>query len=386
MNNITSAPAVSVIVPVYNSERYLRQCMDSIVGQTLKDIEIICVNDGSTDESPKILRKYAEKDPRIIIIDQENQSQGPAKNNGFEVSKGQYIIFWDSDDYFELDALEIMYGLCSEWNADLCVCNAQDFDDVTGENLGHDYLRRPYPETGVFCASDCPDRIFDFSGMVGWNHLVRRSMWADNGIRFPSGSLVEDISVTMQELLFAERITTCRKRLIHYRVNRSGSLTNDYSKRANAMIEGCEEAYGQLTSKGLLNDPAIFRSFLNKVAGLYLYSVPLYGDFEQFSEYYKKMFYSEEGLLRMWDSAWESMPDAEKFLEAKSISPEEFLFRQVKEMTERDKMRRREINELEAENRKLIKAVSSRTYRYANALSAPLKKAKDLVFPKKQKG
>ena len=375
-NSASSVPAVSVIVPVYNSAPYLRQCMDSIVGQTLRNIEIICVNDGSTDESPAILREYAEKDPRVRIIDQPNQSQGPAKNNGFSLATGEYIIFWDSDDYFELNALEIMYGLCRESDADMCVCNAQDFDDVTGADLGHDYLRRPYPETGVFRASDCPERIFDFSGMVGWNHLVRRTLWADNGIRFPAGSLVEDIAVTMLELLLAERITTTRKRLIHYRINREGSLTSDYSKRANAMIEGCEEAYRQLSSRSLLDDPAIFRSFLNKVAGLYLYSIPSYGDFEQFSVYYRKMFCSEESLLRMWDPAWEPMPDAAAYLEAKDITPEEYLFRQMKMMTQRDKERRTRIRELESRDRILSKIERTLPYKAAYLVVKPILDAK----------
>ena len=374
MNETNSpAPFVSVIVPVYNSAPYLRQCMDSIVGQTLREIEIICVNDGSTDDSPAILEKYAANDPRIRIITQDNLSLGAARNNGFAAARGRYVIFWDSDDWFEPDALERMYRLCADRDADLCICNAQDFDDVTGRELAHNYVRRPYPETEVFNARDCGERIFDISGMNCWNRLVRRQLLIDHDIRYPVGPLIEDSVVTMLELLLAERITLCEKRLIHYRVNRPGSLMSDYSRRADAMIDGCEEAYRQLSERGLLDDETVFRSFVDKVAGLYLYTLPLYGDFDQYKEYYEKLFVSDDSLLRLWDPGWEPMTDAAKTLEARSISPEEYLFRRFQEMTLRDKERRTRIRELEKERDSRI---LSRLCRAAKRLLARLRPAK----------
>ena len=378
-----SSPKVSVVVPVYNVAPYLRQCMDSVVAQTLTDIEIICVNDGSTDESPSILRQYAAGDPRIRIIDQTNQSLGAARNNGFAVAGGEYVIFWDSDDWFEPDALECMYRLCVDRGADMCICNAQDFDDTTGLDLGHNYIRKPYPETDVFSARDCPERIFDISGMNCWNRLVRRQLLIDHDIRYPVGPLIEDSVVTMLELLLSERITLCTKRLIHYRVNRPGSLMGDYSRRANGMIDGCTQCYRQLSARGLLADPAIFRSFLDKVAGLYMYTFSLYGDFDQYKEYYQKMLCSPDSLLQMWDPAWEPMTDIAKYLEAKAIPPEEYLFRQLKDKTQLDKERRTRIRDLERENRSLSRELdkirASETYKAARLLSAPLRAARKLT-------
>ena len=99
-------PKVSVILPVYNVGKYLRQCMDSIVGQTLQEIEVICIDDGSADDSPQILQAYAKKDPRIKVVCQQNQGAGAARNRGLSMARGEYLSFLDSDDFFETNMLE----------------------------------------------------------------------------------------------------------------------------------------------------------------------------------------------------------------------------------------------------------------------------------------
>ena len=109
---------VSVIIPVYNVEPYLKQCMDSVVGQTLKDIEIICVDDGSTDGSLDILKEYATEDSRIQIIEQKNAGAGAARNNGMRHATGKYLSFLDSDDFFEPRMLEKAYDLAEKDQAD----------------------------------------------------------------------------------------------------------------------------------------------------------------------------------------------------------------------------------------------------------------------------
>ena len=114
-------PKISVIIAVYNVEKYLRQCLDSVVNQTLKDIEIICIDDGSTDNSPKILERYANKDDRIKIITQQNQGQSVARNKGIEVAKGKYISFQDSDDVWLPQKLEKQITKAIETNADVII-------------------------------------------------------------------------------------------------------------------------------------------------------------------------------------------------------------------------------------------------------------------------
>ena len=120
MNN----PKISVIIPVYNVERYLSECLNSIINQTLKEIEIICVNDGSTDSSLSILKENASKDDRIKIIDKENEGQGYARKVGLDIATGEYILFCDSDDYYaELTVFEELYNCIAEAKTDLVVFN-----------------------------------------------------------------------------------------------------------------------------------------------------------------------------------------------------------------------------------------------------------------------
>ena len=112
---------ISIIVPVYNVEKYLERCLDSLINQTLKDIEIICINDGSTDNSSEILKEYAKKDSRIIIINQNNQGISVARNNGMNKAKGKYIGFVDSDDWVDLDFFEKLYKAAEKHNAQIAV-------------------------------------------------------------------------------------------------------------------------------------------------------------------------------------------------------------------------------------------------------------------------
>ena len=110
---------ISVVVPVYNVEAYLERCLDSLINQTLSDIEIICVNDGSTDSSPEKLEEFAKKDSRIKIINQENGGLSAARNTGIEAATGEYIGFVDSDDYVDLDFYEKLYNAATSHNADI---------------------------------------------------------------------------------------------------------------------------------------------------------------------------------------------------------------------------------------------------------------------------
>ena len=114
-------PKVSIIIPVFNVEMYLKECLDSVLGQTLKDIEVICVDDGSTDASPQMLREYAEKDERLKIIYQENKGAGTARNVGMKEARGKYLFFMDSDDYCALDFLEKTTKYADEKKSDILV-------------------------------------------------------------------------------------------------------------------------------------------------------------------------------------------------------------------------------------------------------------------------
>ena len=121
--------AISIIIPVYNVEKYLRECLDSILNQTFQNFEIICVDDGSTDKSLEILQEYKRKDDRFVILQQRYSGAGSARNNGIRLAEGKYIQFLDSDDYFEPTLLEEMYNHAEKFNADLTVCSSRKVDD-----------------------------------------------------------------------------------------------------------------------------------------------------------------------------------------------------------------------------------------------------------------
>ena len=125
-------PKISLIIPVYNVEKYLRKCLDGVVNQTMRDIEIICINDGSTDGSLDILKEYAAKDDRIIIINQTNGFVGSARNNGLKIARGEYIQFVDSDDYLELNACETAYNYALRYEADVVVWGYKNFPKQVG--------------------------------------------------------------------------------------------------------------------------------------------------------------------------------------------------------------------------------------------------------------
>ena len=123
MNNIK----VSVIIPVYNVEKYLRECLESVINQTLKDIEIICINDGSTDKSYEILKEYAKLDHRIRILNQSNMGQSAARNRGLEIAKGKYVYFMDSDDWLEKDALKCLTDISESKNLQILYFDGKTF-------------------------------------------------------------------------------------------------------------------------------------------------------------------------------------------------------------------------------------------------------------------
>ena len=158
---------VSVIIAVYNTERFLKQCMDSIVNQTLRDIEIICVNDGSTDDSLMILNKYAESDDRVLVYTKENEGLGgaSARNYGLERAQGEYISILDSDDFFELDMLEKAVKRAESTNADIVVFGGYEYDERNGNTYTVASIlgEKEIPDIEVFSYRDCADDIYQLT-------------------------------------------------------------------------------------------------------------------------------------------------------------------------------------------------------------------------------
>ena len=218
---------VSVIIPCYNSERFLSECLDSVLAQSLREIEIICVDDGSTDRTLKMLNDYAAKDNRICVISQENQFAGVARNKGIEIARGKYLAFLDSDDFFESVMLEKMFEKCERDNADICICGGGIYDMVTGR-LSIGGMIRPnvnvIPKVIPFSPSDIPKDISRISTAAAWNKLYRADFVRIHGLHFQSIKRANDIYFTFTAMVMAERITVIDQWFVYHRKGTATSL------------------------------------------------------------------------------------------------------------------------------------------------------------------
>ena len=183
-NKINYTPKVSVIIPVYNVEQYLRECLDSVVNQTLKEIEIICVDDGSTDKSLDILLEYAKKDNRITVLKQENLHAGVARNAGLAVARGEYLSFLDSDDFFELNMHNEVYKKAVNTNAEIVMFNAYLYDDTKKQDNEVDWTLKVQDVPEIFSYKDIPNTIFKLSNCWVWNRLYKSAFIKENNLRF----------------------------------------------------------------------------------------------------------------------------------------------------------------------------------------------------------
>ena len=220
---------ISVIIPVYNVAGYLEECLNHIIDQTFIDIEIICINDGSTDESPDILREFAKRDNRIQIVNQKNRGLGATRNRGLELSKGDYVYFMDGDDYLELTALEELYELSEKYGLDFAMFKLKNFNEKTKETIYDEYYSMPYLKKRV------EDNVFDYSDVADIalrlavnspGNFFKREFVMD--LKFPEGLLFEDNVFFTKALFKAERIYFYDKFLYNRRV-REDSLSNKFS-------------------------------------------------------------------------------------------------------------------------------------------------------------
>lgn len=253
---------VSVIIPVYNAEKYLRQCLDSVLSQSLKEIEIICVDDGSADKSRDILREYATADERLKIMTQENRGPGAARNSGMEAAAGRYIMFLDADDWFEPDMLSDLYETAERNSADITVCKAERFDNRTGKTLDSAWmLKEEYLPGEAFSPEEIAEHLFQFTYGQVWDKLFYRKFLVEKELRFPEMWAAEDTAFAYKGLLQAERICVLPEVKVHYRVNVNGSVSNSFVKHPDAPFKAFELAYVFLKDSGLYE--RFERSFLN---------------------------------------------------------------------------------------------------------------------------
>lgn len=205
---------VSIIVPVYNVEKYLTRCLDSLINQTLKDIEIICVNDGSKDNSLDILKTYAEKDQRIIVLSQENAGLSAARNTGMDVAKGEYIGFVDSDDWVDLDFFENLYNEAKNNDCEIAVA------DFIREHPHKKKKRLNITKSEIFeTAEDKYLACKTYREGCVWNKIYKTEFLKRINLKFVVGMYYEDRDFTARSLFYSKKLITVPNTYYRYFVN-----------------------------------------------------------------------------------------------------------------------------------------------------------------------
>lgn len=257
---------VSIIVPFYNSEKYIEQCLLSVQVQTYKDIEVICISDGAEDGSEDIVRKLAEGDPRFRLICQPRANAGQARNTGIKHAVGEYVCFLDSDDFLTPDMIEKMLNKCEETKCDICFCDADDYYDGSGKYIysKNRYLNEYYmPKTQPFHPFEISDVIFHASTSAPWGKFFRTAFIKENGIEFQAIPRINDLFFVNMQIALAQRITYISEILLHHRVGISSNLQNGHSETPYLYSCVIKELFRELQDRNLY---AIYeRSFLHLV-------------------------------------------------------------------------------------------------------------------------
>lgn len=247
---------VSIIVPVYNTARFLHQCVDSILAQTMKDFEAIFVDDGSTDDSYAILGQYAEKDPRVSVFKQQNQYAGAARNAGMARAKGEYLMFLDSDDFYEPDLLEHMVAQIEKVNADFCVCLGRVYVNDTGVYSEPTMLYQSMtPKKEVFSRKELGEDMFGFSITGPTNKMFRRSFIEAHHLTFQAIQHANDVFFVCASTAIADRITVYdQKPLVYYRKNGGGNIQANVHREPLAFTNAIAGLSQFLHDKGLFDE------------------------------------------------------------------------------------------------------------------------------------
>lgn len=222
-------PEISVIIPCYNVSEYIEECLDSFMDQTYKDFEIICVDDGSTDDTAEKIAAYMEKDSRISLIRQSNQYAGVARNNGMKYATGEYLLFFDGDDFCERDMLYKMITSARRYDSDIVVCDICSYDNAACEYIDTvGYLRtsyvRGYEEQGTVSYKDIPDYILNFAFSGPQNKLYKKSFIERENLLFQDSKRDNDEYFVCLSMALADRISWIPEKLMAYRINNPASL------------------------------------------------------------------------------------------------------------------------------------------------------------------
>lgn len=268
MDNIN--PEISIIVPVYNTGKYLERCLNSILKQTFVNFELILVDDGSTDDSGKICDRFAEKDKRIKVIHKQNGGQSAARNVGLDIAKGNFIGFVDSDDWISVDMYEYLYNLLQNNNCDIANARYILVNDENNIDKGKEEKIRFFEEKGIL-------REFLYEGTISGSYspcrnLYKRSLF--DGIKFPVGKINEDI-ITLYQVLYNARKMVKSDKITYFYYQSANSTTRGGLKLKDfdlldisnkLMLFSSTETYWDIAYLGRIKMQRAYFSLLAKIA------------------------------------------------------------------------------------------------------------------------
>lgn len=252
MSTAAREPKVSVILPCYNCEKYLGKCLESILGQTLKDLEVICVDDGSTDSTLEILRSFEAADSRVRVMTQPNGGAGAARNNGLRQARGEYLSFLDSDDFFEPNMLEEAVRAAESYEADYVVFDSDRYQMDTDSFVEVPWAVRmeDVPPYMPFSYRQLTDNVFlSFVGWA-WDKLYRRSFVEAKDLWFQEQRTTNDMLFVFSALVCAKRIAVVDKVLAHQRRGDSGTLSVTREKSWHCFYDALTALRDRLRREG----------------------------------------------------------------------------------------------------------------------------------------
>ncbi len=256
---------VSIIIPIYNAQDYLEECLDSLLLQKLRNIEIICVNDGSTDNTANILKKYADKDKRITIIEQDNLGAATARNKGIEMARGEYLLFLDADDKFDTDLCNAAYYRSHIANADICLFGAKRYDISSSKIEPMTWVLRykDLPSKLVFSTDDISEKIFQVTSACPWSKMLKRQFVLENDLKFQNLKNSNDVLFIRSACAIAKRITAINQQLVTYRWNTETSTQSTKDLYPTEFYKAFKELKKQLIEKDVFDK--VQRSYVNMV-------------------------------------------------------------------------------------------------------------------------
>lgn len=271
-------PKISIIVPVYKVELYLRQCIDSIITQTYKNLEIILVDDGSPDDCGAICNEYAEHDNRIIVIHKENGGLSDARNAGLDIAKGNYIGFVDSDDWIEPDMYESLYNNLVDNDADIACCGY--YESYVNENIFHVL----FEETILLSKEQAMKESFFYKrvSVCAWDKLYKKDIFMN--IRYPFGKIHEDEFVILDIFSQADKVIVSTVPKYYYRQRNGSIIQQPYTAKKLHVIEAFEHKL-QIAEKSFAGIADLSRCQLLRVNNLILSKIIMCKNYRQMPEY-----------------------------------------------------------------------------------------------------